>query len=336
MRKRRPHRGGFTLIELLVVIAIIAILIGMILPAVQKVREAAARIQCANNLKQLGLAAHDYHGVYGTFPPGLEQAGFAAAPKYRGVSLFVRLLPYLEQDNLYRGWDFTNPLNNTAGGAKARTATVLSGLVCPSDRIPTNPADTGGGRWYGLTSYGGNGGARSFDPQFASADGVFFTTGPASQPAPNQAPVRIADVTDGLSNTLLFGERRHYDPNHDSFVAALGTGGQALTPIELVGAWGTSAGRVAVGDVTLSAFAPINYLVPQPYSRAASMTPPVTSADSYSYYNDRRMCAFGSNHPGGANFTLADGSVRFIQDSIPLATLQRLAVRDDGAVVGPY
>ena len=336
MTRRRLRRGGFTLIELLVVIAIIAILIGLLLPAVQKVREAAARIQCQNNLKQLALAAHNYHGDYQHFPPGLQQANFAAAPKYRGVSLFVWLLPYMEQNNLYRAWDFTDPLNNTTGGLSARTATRLSGLVCPSDPIPANPADTGGGLWYGLTSYGGNGGSRSFDPQFASVDGVFFTTGPASQPAPNQAPVRMADVTDGLSSTLLFGERLHYDPNHDSFVAAFGTGGQALTKIEWVGAWGTSAGRVAVGDVTMSAFAPINYRVPAPYSQAATMTPPVTNANSYSYYNDRRMCAFGSAHTGGANFALADGSVRFIQDSIAPQTLQRLAARNDGAVVGPY
>jgi prepilin-type N-terminal cleavage/methylation domain-containing protein/prepilin-type processing-associated H-X9-DG protein len=332
----RQRRSGFTLIELLVVIAIIAILIGLLLPAVQKVREAAARIQCGNNLKQLGLAAHDYYGVYEHFPPGLQQKKFSTAPTYRGVSCFVFLLPYLEQDNVYRYWDFTDPLNNAAGGTTARTAVVLPFLVCPSDVIPQNPANTAAGSWNALTSYGGNGGIRSFDPQFATTDGIFFTTGPGSQPAANQAPVRIGDVTDGLSNTLLFGERQHTDPNHDSFAAAYGTGGQSLTSMGLVGAWGTSSGRVAVSDVTLSAFVPINYRVPQPFAQAKSMTPPVTDANSYSYYNDRRMCAFGSSHPGGANFTLADGSVRFIQESIPLQTLQRLAVRNDGEVVDPF
>src|SRR5262245_16143201 len=103
-------RQGFTLIELLVVIAIIAVLIGLLLPAVQKVREAAARAQCANNLKQLALAAHDYHGDFQSFPPGVYQLPFAAAPKFRGVTLFVCLLPYLEQGNLYQGWDRTDPL----------------------------------------------------------------------------------------------------------------------------------------------------------------------------------------------------------------------------------
>src|SRR5262245_38650972 len=119
-----PRRLAFTLIELLVVIAIIATLIGLLLPAVQKVREPAARMSCQNNLKQLALAAHNYHGASEAFPPGVYQLPFAAAPRFRGVTLFVYLLPYLEQDNLFRGWDLTDPLNNTAGGASSRTATV--------------------------------------------------------------------------------------------------------------------------------------------------------------------------------------------------------------------
>jgi prepilin-type N-terminal cleavage/methylation domain-containing protein/prepilin-type processing-associated H-X9-DG protein len=329
------RRPGFTLIELLVVIAIIAILIGLLLPAVQKVREAAARIQCANNLKQLGLAAHNYHGDNGQFPPGVYQLSFAAAPKYRGVTLFVYLLPYLEQNNLFRGWDMTNPLNNTAGGASARTATVLKVLVCPSDTITQNPI-VSGGLYYALTSYGGNGGSRSYDPQDATDDGIFFVIGPGSQTAPNGSPIRIADVTDGLSNTLLFGERSHFDPNYDSFVAAFGSSGPSLEPIEMVGWWASSGGRVAAGDVTLSAFAPLNYRIPQTYANRTSLSPPVTNAASFSPYNDLRICAFGSNHTGGANFCLADGSIRFIRNGIPAATLQALAVRNDGLVVGDY
>jgi prepilin-type processing-associated H-X9-DG protein len=100
-----------------------------------------------------------------------------------------------------------------------------------------------------------------------------------------------------------------------------------------VGWWGSSGGRLAGGDVTLSAFVPINWNVPLPYSSAASMNPPVGSSASYEYYYDRRICAFGSSHSGGANFAVADGSVTFIADSCPLATLQLLCVRNDGQPV---
>jgi prepilin-type N-terminal cleavage/methylation domain-containing protein/prepilin-type processing-associated H-X9-DG protein len=340
MMRRRPDalRPAFTLIELLVVIAIIAVLIGLLLPAVQKVREAAARMQCTNNLKQLGLAAHAYHDAFKKFPPGVYQLPFAAAPKFRGVTLFVYLLPFVEQDNLFRGWDTTDPLTNTAGGAASRAATVLPLLVCPSDVIPQNPASGEGGRIYGLTSYGGNGGTRSFDPQLAANDGIFFVIGPGSQTAPAGAPVRVADVRDGLSNTALFGERSHLDPNHDTFAANLAapSSGPSISPMGQVGGWGVSGGRLAAGDVTLSAFAPINYRVPGGYADRLSMVPPVNNANDYLYYNDRRVCAFGSQHGGGANFCLGDGSVRFVLDSLPLPTLQRLCARNDGQVVGDF
>src|SRR5262245_62662117 len=165
------RRRGFTLVELLVVIAIIAILIGLLLPAVQKVREAASRMKYANNLKQIGLAAQAYHGTHEKFPAGVYQLSFAAAPRFRGVTLFVGLMPYLEQDNLVRDWDTVDPLLNTAGGANSRTAKVLPVLVCPSDVLPANPVDGGSGRWYGLTSYGGNGGARLPGPALARHGG---------------------------------------------------------------------------------------------------------------------------------------------------------------------
>jgi prepilin-type N-terminal cleavage/methylation domain-containing protein/prepilin-type processing-associated H-X9-DG protein len=330
------RRRGFTLIELLVVIAIIAILIALLVPAVQKVREAAARIQCTNSLKQLGLAAHAYHGDYKKFPPGVYQLSFAAAPKFRGVSVFVYLLPYLEQAPLFQGWDTTNPLNNTVGGNTARTAVVVPVLICPSDIIPQNPTADSNGRWYALTSYGGNGGTRSYDPQLATNDGIFAVIGPGSQTAPAGAPVRIADVTDGLSNTVLFGERSHYDPNYDSFVTNLGGTAVSLNVMGAIGFWAPSGARLAAGDVLLSAFAPINFRVPADYANRASLNPPVNSANDYTYYSDRRVCAFGSQHTGGANFALGDGSVRFIQDALPLATLQRLCVRNDGGVVGDF
>lgn len=328
------YRRGFTLVELLVVIAIIGVLVSLLLPAVQAAREAARRMQCTNHLKQLALAAHNFHDVHRAFPPGVHQSLFPQGPRYRGVSLFVKLLPYLEQGNLVDGWDEADPINNTVGGVASRTATVLPVLLCPSDIIPENPIGSSSNRWYGLTSYGGNGGSRSYDPQFASNDGIFFVTGQGSQTDLNARPIRMADVRDGLSNTLLFGERSHFDPHHDSFAANLETPpGQFLNPMGSIGWWAPSGGRLAAGDVTLSAYAPINFRVPGNFQQGSLMVPPATDFSDYLYYNDRRVSAFGSLHAGGANFALGDGSVRFLSESLPQGMLQRLAVRNDGELV---
>ena len=328
------HRPAFTLVDLLVVIAIIGTMVGLLLPAVQSARQSARRMQCSNHLKQLALAAHNFHDTRGAFPPGVEQLAFPTAPRFRGISLFARLLPYLEQGNLVDAWDEADPLNNTLGGINSRTATVLPILLCPSDVIPENPVRSGSDRWYGLTSYGGNGGSRSYDPQFATNDGIFHVIGPGSQTDPAGKPIRMADVTDGLSNTLLFGERSHVDRNHDSFAAQLTPPpGQFLNPMGTTGWWAPSGGRLAAGDVTLSAYAPINFRIPVDYERRELLVPPATDYNSYLYYNDRRISAFGSLHPGGANFALADGSVRFISESLPQGTLQALAVRSDGEVI---
>lgn len=309
------RRNGFTLIELLVVIAIIAVLIGLLLPAIQKVRASAARVQCANHLGQLALASHNYHTAYSSFPPGVQQAIYTDSPSFRGYSLFIYLLPYLEQDNLYRSWDFGDPLSNAAGGSSARAAVVLPGLLCPADVVPMNPV-TFRGRTYAIASYAGNGGTRSFDPGSASTDGVFHTTGPGSLPVANQSSVTIGDVTDGTANTLLFGERNHHDPAFDALFGS-------FRKMAEWGAWGVSAGRVAAGDVTLSAAAPINYTISAGSVATRSL-------------EEQRICAFGSNHAGGANFALADGSVRFIRDTISSALLQRLSARNDGQVVDAY
>ena len=193
MHKDRPH--GFTLVELLVVIAIIGILIALLLPAVQAAREAGRRANCQSHLKQLGLAALNYHGALLTFPPGVDQRRYPSnRPPVRGYSLFVFILPYLEQEGLRKQFDFSDPINNTAGEQKSLTAIVLPTLVCPSDNIPENPTQNSPmPRWFGLTSYGGNGGTRSYNPTsgYITADGMFFTTGPASVPARTRCPSEL-------------------------------------------------------------------------------------------------------------------------------------------------
>lgn len=327
-------RRAFTLVELLVVIAVIGMLVALLLPAVQQARESGRRMRCVNQLRQLALATHNFYDSHSSYPPGVYQLRFPIAPQFRGVTLFVKLLPYLEQQNLAQGWDEADPLNNTVGAATSKTAATLPVLICPSDFIPRNPIDSGSNRWYGLTSYGGNGGSRSYDPQFAGNDGIFFVIGPGSQTAPFANPIRIPEVSDGLSNTILFGERSHVDLNHDSFVANLTAPmGQFLNPMGGHGWWAASGGRLASGDVTLSAYAPINFRVPQHFNSRSLMVPAANDFNSYQFYNERRVCAFGSNHPSGANFALADGSTRFLRENLSLVDLQRLCVRDDGQSV---
>ena len=310
---------GFTLVELLVVIAIIGILIALLLPAVQSAREAARRAQCTNNLRQIAIAAHHYHDSHKTFPPGLNQFKFQTGPKHRGNSLFVFLFPYMEQNNAVSGWDHGDPLGNTAGGLDARTAAVVDTLICPSDLIQENPVQTQWG-YFGLTSYGGNGGTQSYYPDFASVDGMFHLTGPGALPNKDQQPVKIAAVGDGTSCTLFVGERSHFDTLFDQLNV------KKVPPLAQVGIWAAIGGKRRIADVTLSAFERINYTVPLE-AIASGAYPP-------EYYHDRRMCAFGSSHPGGANFALVDGSVRFLAETMPLGTLRALSTRAGDEAVG--
>jgi prepilin-type N-terminal cleavage/methylation domain-containing protein/prepilin-type processing-associated H-X9-DG protein len=324
----KPRRG-FTLIELLVVIAIIAILIGLLLPAVQKVREAANRAKCINNLKQIALATHNYHDVYQAFPGGtyLYTGSFKLGPPTQGYTVFVSLLPFLEQQNLYEEWIFSTPLLNGLQTAAAPTppgAVVLSILVCPTDQITLNPAPAvkhpAGTYYWGITSYGGNGGTQSYPN--ASNDGIFYAAGPASSPM--LSPMNIAGVTDGLSNTFLFGERYHRDANFDAMVSPVPS---SLSTDLMAGyGWWGSPTSEAVADVTESACAPLNYLVPSSLPSGVSNQQAV----------NLRICAWGSGHPSGANFALADGSARFVNNSISQTTLIWLSTRAGGEVIPDY
>ena len=337
---RRPARSrglhGFTLVELLVVIAIIGILIALLLPAVQAAREAARRAQCTNNLRQIALAAHHYHDAAGSFPPGILLSQYSPSRMvYRGANLFVFLLPYIEQGNLHAQWDFTDPNANFNGGMESRAAQGPD-LLCPSEPESENPLYyssrlTGASvdRYIKVTSYAGNGGTRSYHPAsgFLATDGVFFPAGPGSLPEPNQQPIRMADVTDGTSNTLFFGERSRWDPHYNTFAE------QGWDwAFRYYGNWAATSSSGGA-HVTLSSYSPINYRLPFDYDNRAGASPPANSAADFKYYIDLRVCAYGSSHPGGANLAMCDGSVRFFSETIPLITLQALSTRQGGEVV---
>jgi prepilin-type N-terminal cleavage/methylation domain-containing protein len=277
MARRVSPRPAFTLIELLVVIAIIAILIGLLLPAVQKIREAAARMQCANHLKQIGLAFHNYHDTYQYFPNAGSDGpnkDCCNATTRVGWTWMYQITPFIEQDNVYKEPDDT---------VVAKQAIKI--YYCPSRRQPTLYSN--GGR----CDYAGNGGRNMAGN---GAEGMLVR----QWRNPNTG---MADVTDGLTNTILAGEKQVH-------VSVLGTAGGDNEP------WNNSGwdqDHVRFGEA-----------VPQPDSLHPTSKSPT-------FWSVR----FGGPHPGVFNAVMGDGSVRTIKYTIDAANWLRICLINDGEVI---
>jgi prepilin-type N-terminal cleavage/methylation domain-containing protein/prepilin-type processing-associated H-X9-DG protein len=314
------RRSAFTLIELLVVIAIIAILIGLLVPAVQKVRAAAARTQCLNNLKQLGVAMHNHHDARKKLPPG------RGTPFPFVFSTHAYLLPYVEQQNLQRLIDFSVPpltfgANDGSKNHPAAT-TVIPLLLCPSDG-----SDRVGGSPYGPTNYAANAGSGLVAAgNLASGDGVFF----------HGSGVRLTDIRDGTSGTVAFSESLlgsgqtptgavPTDPRREVLELP---GGSDTTPAACAsgtsGVWSGQRGAKWInghyGDTLYNHF----------------HAPNAAAWDCGNGFHNKALTAARSQHEGGVNVLLCDGSVRFVSESVALDVWRAIATRNGGEVVGDF
>lgn len=338
-RKAFSRRAGFTLVELLVVIAIIGILIGMLLPAVQQVREAARRTQCANSLRQVALASLNYESANMEFPPGLEQERLSGLDPssnngFQGHSVFYFILPFIEANNVFQGMDRHVPkANRVANTSLLRASSVIPGFLCPSDDLGTEsipwPSTGTPQEFYGATSYRANGGSRPIFSIFATNDGMFMATGPAARKgrdAPEGQEIGFGQITDGSSNTILFGEFSHTDVNFDTFTAQGWTSGSNIRGWSR---WYPAGGDVGLANIMGGAYAPINYRIPW----AADQPGAPGSRSEWFDFQDQRLSSFGSNHPGGANLAYADGSVHFLSDSTAQNVLILRCRRNDGEVI---
>jgi len=295
------RRSAFTLIELLVVIAIIAILIALLVPAVQKVRAAAAKTQCANNLKQQGLAIHTFHNVKKVFPPAYKTTTTGVSP---GWGWGVWIMPYIDQTPLYNS---LNPENNPFGSANPAVATTVHQTKLPVFRCPANPTpDKNSIRFdFGMSNYRAVAGPANF-VNFAEGQdtgGVMF----------QNSQVKVTQITDGASNTLALGECVFDVDSTNKKYGAIWAGMTGNSPTAIpVGA--------RVSDVMW-------------WIDDTAVTSGPNLGKTY-YINGTAPQVFGSKHSGGAYFAFCDGTVRYFKDDTnSLTTLKWLAGRADGKVV---
>ncbi|MEX0794125.1 MAG: DUF1559 domain-containing protein [Pirellulaceae bacterium] len=309
-----PHRRGFTLVELLVVIAIIGVLVALLLPAVQQAREAARRMQCANNLKQWGLAIHNFHDTRGFIPPqcGMLPGNNADTQGYRN-SGFMHMLPYLEQGSLTDAFLAGDAASSNAWASNAMSTTQLSVLTCPSS---PDPQSVNGGTMAGtnyVMCFGDNAASSAYGNGAIDARGVFRSWHNETE-ATTRSKVAFRDITDGLSNTIALSEQ--LAPSSDNGIGWAGLSTSSVpadcraTYNPITRQYDAKAdngqrrtSRWVDGFGYFCAFSTI-------------MPPNSPSCNGGDHGNTHGILSATSNHPGGVQVLVADASVRFVAETI--------------------
>lgn len=326
---RLRRRMGFTLVELLVVIAIIGVMVGLLLPAVQAAREAARRMQCTNHLKQLTLALHNYESTYSKLPYSASPQTGGVGDRQRGVSWIVRIFPFIEQNAVYNGLIFAGDFTLQDGPMPAQNFTLLNnlriaGLECPSSPMPktqSHATNANGTVTLQMVNYvgiagsywrGGSSNIVSTAPQ-TNSYGVAVHNGMLTPQGGNSTAASLATAKDGTSNTMIIGEQSDYFYDANGNMVDRRSNGWRGGP------WGNGGGAGQWTQNVTTVRHPIGTFGGAGNTQPYEVNIPLISA-----------------HAGGVNMSLADGSVRFLSESVNFEIQTALADRMDGTAIGEF